>query len=132
MKKTLILSLAICFSFIMSAPLKAEEMMNMPMQHNHAKMMEDMKAKTPPYSAYDDAMNKMHEDMMITPTGNVDVDFVKGMIPHHQGAIDMAKIVLKQGKDPAIRKLAKGIVAAQESEIKMMKEWLVKNQKLKP
>lgn len=77
--------------------------------------------------AYFAANMKMHTDMNIEFTGNADVDFAKGMIPHHQGAIDMAKIVLQYGKDPEIRKLAEGIVAAQEGEIKFMTEWLAKN-----
>ena len=67
---------------------------------------------------------KMHEAMNITFTGNADVDFVKGMIPHHQGAIDMARTVLAFGKDPEVRKLAEEIIKAQESEIAMMNEWL--------
>jgi len=46
------------------------------------------------------------------------------MIPHHQGAIDMPKVELKYGKDPELRKLAEGIVAAEESEIEMMQTWL--------
>jgi uncharacterized protein (DUF305 family) len=69
----------------------------------------------------------MHRDMNIQFTGAADADFVKGMIPHHQGAIDMAKVVLEHGKDPEIRKLAEGVIAAQESEIKMMRDWLAKN-----
>lgn len=69
----------------------------------------------------------MHRDMNIQFSGVADVDFVRGMIPHHQGAIDMAKVVLDHGKDPEIRKLAEGIIAAQESEIKMMRAWLAKN-----
>lgn len=77
--------------------------------------------------AYRDANMAMHQGMDIEFTGNADVDFVRGMIAHHQGAIDMAKIVLEHGKDPEIRKLAEGIVAAQESEIAFMKEWLAKN-----
>jgi hypothetical protein len=67
---------------------------------------------------------KMHEAMNITFTGNADVDFVKGMIPHHQGAIDMAKTVLAFGKDPEVRKLAEEIIKAQESEIALMNAWL--------
>jgi uncharacterized protein (DUF305 family) len=49
------------------------------------------------------------------------------MIPHHQGAVDMAKTLIAFGKDPQIRKLAEEIVKSQESEIAMMQEWLKKN-----
>jgi uncharacterized protein (DUF305 family) len=70
---------------------------------------------------------KMHEGMNIAFSGNADVDFVRGMIPHHQGAIDMAKTVLAFGKDPNVRKLAEEIIKAQESEIAMMNEWLKQN-----
>jgi len=72
---------------------------------------------------------KMHEAMDITFTGNADVDFVKGMIPHHQGAIDMAKTVIAFGKDPAVKKLAEEIVKAQEAEIALLQEWLKKNER---
>ena len=73
---------------------------------------------------FDAAMQKMHEAMAIPPSRNVDVDFVRGMIPHHQGAIDMAKIELEQGTDPEIRALAETIIAAQEKEIAEMQAWL--------
>ena len=72
---------------------------------------------------------KMHGAMNIAYTGNADVDFVKGMIPHHEGAVEMAKTVLAFGKDPAVRKLAEEIVKAQESEISLMKAWLKCNAK---
>ena len=72
---------------------------------------------------------KMHSAMDIAFTGNADVDFVKGMIPHHQGAIDMAKTVLAFGTDPAVRKLAEEIVTAQEGEIALMRDWLNKNER---
>lgn len=72
---------------------------------------------------------KMHEDMDIAFTGDADADFMRGMIPHHQGAIDMAKIVLAFGKDPEVRKLAEGVIKAQEGEIAMMRDWLKKNGK---
>jgi len=70
---------------------------------------------------------KMHEAMNVTFTGNADVDFVKGMIPHHQGAVDMAKVVLAFGNDPEIRKLAETVIQAQEAEIAMMRAWLQRN-----
>jgi uncharacterized protein (DUF305 family) len=66
---------------------------------------------------------KMHEGMNIVFTGHADADFVAGMIPHHQGAVEMAKVVLAFGSDPEIRKLAEAIIAAQESEIAMMRAW---------
>jgi uncharacterized protein (DUF305 family) len=75
------------------------------------------------------ANQKMHEGMDITFTGNADADFVNGMIPHHQGAVDMANVVLAFGKDPEIRKLAEAIIQAQESEIAMMRAWLKRNAK---
>jgi hypothetical protein len=78
---------------------------------------------------FEAANEKMHLDMSITYTGKADVDFVKGMIPHHQGAIDMAKVELKYGKDPELKKLATDIIAAQEKEIAGMKAWLAKNDK---
>jgi uncharacterized protein (DUF305 family) len=86
-----------------------------------------MGAQSPATVGYEAAMKKMHKDMMIKYTGNADVDFVRGMIPHHQGAIDMAKVVIANGKDPEIRKLAEGVVTAQEAEIKEMKDWLAKH-----
>lgn len=70
---------------------------------------------------------KMHEGMNITFTGKADVDFVNGMIPHHQGAVEMAKVVLAFGTDPEIRKLAEAIIRAQETEIAMMRAWLQRN-----
>ena len=77
--------------------------------------------------AFAKANAAMHTGMDIEYSGNVDVDFAKGMTSHHQGAIDMAKIELQYGKDAELRKLAEGIIAAQESEIGFMKEWLAKN-----
>lgn len=80
-------------------------------------------------TAYKAANTKMHKDMDIAFTGDADADFVRGMIPHHQGAIDMAKVMLAHGKDPALKKLATGIIADQEKEIAMMRDWLKANGK---
>jgi uncharacterized protein (DUF305 family) len=70
---------------------------------------------------------QMHSAMDIAFTGKADVDFIKGMIPHHQGAIDMAKVELAFGKDPEVKKLAETIIKAQEAEIAQMQAWLKKN-----
>jgi uncharacterized protein (DUF305 family) len=86
-------------------------------------------ARGPSDAGYKAAMDKMHKDMAVPLTGDADVDFVRGMIPHHQGAIDMAKVELQHGKDPALRKMAEEIVKAQEAEIAMMKDWLTKHAK---
>ena len=90
-------------------------------------MTMDMKPKGdggPVSLAYAHANMVMHSNMNFTYSGDADVDFVKGMMPHHQGAIDMANIVLRSGKDPEIRKLAEAVVKAQESEIAQMQAWL--------
>lgn len=76
--------------------------------------------------AFEAANARMHEGMTAALTGDPDVDFMQGMIPHHQGAIDMAEIVLKYGTDPETRKLAEEIIRTQTSEIALMKEWLAK------
>ncbi|KKO09241.1 hypothetical protein LCGC14_0035820 [marine sediment metagenome] len=92
--------------------------------HNHHEEASQQHANDPAVAAYQAANDKMHEDMAMSFTGNPDVDFAKGMIPHHEGAIAMAEIVLQYGEDEKIRQLAEEIIAAQESEIAFLKEWL--------
>ena len=72
-----------------------------------------------------EAMNVMHRDMHNAEyNGEADHDFVRMMIPHHQGAIDMAKALLLYGKDPQMRRLAQEIITDQQSEIQLMQLWL--------
>ncbi len=74
------------------------------------------------------AMDRMTKDMAAVPmTGDSDRDFVGMMLPHHQGAVDMAKFELAHGKDPAMLKLAPGIAAAQNKAIAEMKAWQAKH-----
>jgi uncharacterized protein (DUF305 family) len=75
--------------------------------------------------AYMDAMRKMDPPMMAAVQGSdPDVAFVTAMIPHHQGAIDMAKAVLQYGKDERVKEWANEIIKAQEAEIAKLQEWL--------
>lgn len=77
--------------------------------------------------AYQAANDKMHADMAVAFTGNADVDFARAMIPHHEGAVAMARIALEHGRDPEIRRVAEDVVKAQEAEIAMMRNWLARN-----
>ncbi len=67
------------------------------------------------------AMERMMHDMhLATPLGDPDRDFLAMMIPHHRGAVDMAEMVLRHGRDPLVRQLAEGIIAGQSVEIAAM------------
>lgn len=82
---------------------------------------------SPSTAAFQAANDKMHRDMAITFSGNADVDFVRGMIPHHQGAIDMAEVVLQHGRDETTKKWAGDIIREQRREIAEMQAWLARN-----
>lgn len=112
-------SLALGLSLALALPAAAQDMKNM----DHSSMQAPMQGNAST-KAFEDANAKMHKDMMIEYSGDADTDFVRSMIPHHQGAIDMAKIELAHGKDPKLRKLAEDIVKAQEAEIADMRAWL--------
>lgn len=90
--------------------------------HAHHDATMPMAAHT---NEYMQSMSTMHDAMMTAATkANADVAFVDGMIPHHQGAIEMAKTQLKYGKDATMRKLAQDIIDAQQTEIEFMQNWL--------
>ena len=103
-----------------AAPMPGMDMKGMDM-----KMMMPSANDTPSTKAYKMAM--MHA-MQTMPafSGDADVDFMKHMRPHHQAAIEMAKVVLANGKDAETKKLAQEIIAAQEKEIATIDAWLKK------
>lgn len=82
-----------------------------------------------PFAALmNDAMAIMDRDMAAAPmNGEPGHDFVTMMLPHHQGAIDMAKAVLLNTQDPELRNLALGIIAEQQNEINVMRAWLARH-----
>jgi uncharacterized protein (DUF305 family) len=84
-------------------------------------------AANPSTVAFRAANARMHRDMDIAFTGNADLDFVRGMVPHHEGAIAMAKVVLEHGRDAETRKWAADIIRDQEREIGEMRAWLRRN-----
>ena len=88
--------------------------MNMPMSTGSAMQQELMQG-----------MNQMNQDMMAAAQyKDPDVAFAAGMLPHHIGAVKMAEVELKYGKDPEMRKLAENIINAQQAEIEQMQKWL--------
>jgi uncharacterized protein (DUF305 family) len=77
----------------------------------------------PEAKAFDDANRQMMNEMPKKQTGNADQDFAANMLPHHQGAVDMAKIELQYGKDPLLRKMAEDIIKSQNEEIATLQKW---------
>lgn len=124
MEFTMKLRVLVAISALAAVPLFAQTTDHATMDHSGHAMSGMESAST---LAFMEANMKMHADMAIEFTGDPDADFIRGMIPHHQGAVEMARIVLEHGKDPEVRKLAEGIIAAQESEIAWMQEWLQRN-----
>lgn len=70
------------------------------------------------------AMERMDRDMMMPASGDADRDFAAMMIPHHQGAVEMAEAQLRFGRDPVLRRLAQGIIVEQRQEIAVMRQAL--------
>ena len=77
--------------------------------------------------AYRTANLAMHSAMDIEFSDNADIDFARGMIGHHQGAIDMARIMLEHRENPDLRQLAEEIIDAQETEIVFLRQWIAEH-----
>lgn len=98
-----------------------------PMPHDEAAPANGA-AAAPWAQANAESMQRMHDAMMNASGGATeDEAFVRGMLPHHQGAVDMARTELQYGHDPEIKRLAARIVAAQQAEIREMSAWLARH-----
>jgi uncharacterized protein (DUF305 family) len=108
----------------LAAPVLAQQM---PMPHAGMTMPAKGDPESPSTKAFKEANDRMMQRMGESFTGKADADFVSGMIPHHQGAVDMARIELQYGTDPELRALAQDIIAAQQKEIAFMVGWQEKH-----
>ena len=82
---------------------------------------------SPSTAGYKQAMATMTKGMDHTYSGNADRDFVIGMLPHHQGAVDMARVELRYGRDTSLRRLARQIIISQTKEQVFMRHWLAQH-----
>lgn len=112
--------LAICIAAAAFVPASAQD------THHHSGTTDVARTRFSSEAAAflaenEEAMERMMEAMHVTPTGDIDQDFVTMMIPHHQGAIDMARAVLRSSRNAAVRRLAQEIIVTQEDEIRAMR-----------
>ncbi len=126
MRKTALLIIALVAS-LPTVGLISHAVAETATQDMSGMMMQAPEGASDATKGYVDAMNRMSMAMTADFTGDADRDFIIGMIPHHKGAVEAARIVLQHGSDPEVKAFAQAIIAAQEAEIAWMTEWLVKN-----
>ncbi len=116
--------LSLCAGILLSSTAQtAGAQQPAPMSADTMKMADDGSA-SPSTQAFKEQDGGMMKNMMAAPyTGDADKDFVAHMIPHHEGAVGMAEVELKYGKDAEMKRLARNIIKAQKEEIAYMKKW---------
>jgi uncharacterized protein (DUF305 family) len=119
-------SVLACMTLAIAAlPANAQQSASMPGMNMSSSAGSGSGPSTP---AFKEAEERMMKGMSAPEyTGDADKDFVSHMIPHHQGAIEMAEVELKYGKDPELKRLAKNIINAQHDEIGFMQRWQAKH-----
>ena len=111
----------LAISFFIAGAMLPSRILHLAIPASHAAMPSGDGNEAAFMTENDAAMSKMMADMAVKPTGDVNRDFVDMMIPHHQGAIDMAKLLLAHGDNEALRRIAQEIVITQEQEIVAMR-----------
>ena len=127
MNRTAKLGIAVAALIVVVAGVGIAQMYHSQHGGGHAGHAMPSPSTGPAGDAFRAVNDAMHRDMDIAYSGNADADFIRGMIPHHEGAVAMAQVVLEHGADPAVRELAQQIIDAQEVEIAWMRDWLAKN-----
>lgn len=120
--RTISPTFALCLGLALNANAQSQPENAAPMHHPATGHTMPSGTEEAPFLAENKAaMDTMMQDMAVAPSGDVDHDFVAMMIPHHQGAIDMAEALLRHGKNPQLRRLAQEIIVTQQQEIAAMR-----------